>query len=439
MKYIILFILISCTTPSIKKNDKYSVLQGVTSENSVEFSIMIPKGHNPQIKLLSIDTPEAIVASETITSEIEDSNFKMIQIFFNNLETKKFTLEISGPDFTDKRDVLLLDEERLDFRFIVTSCSNQNFSEKDKIWESVQNVAPDYIFMIGDNIYASISKVATKEEILHAYLRMRQELPLFYFQKLIPVHATWDDHDYGANDGNKDYEHKLVSQNYFRLFFAQKFNKNVLDAGPGISSRLHIKGMHFTFLDDRSFKDASKDGQLFGIEQEEWLLKELNEKNQPTWIISGMQFFGNYHPFESYEGSHPKAFQSFIEKLQKINTPFVFLSGDRHLSEIMQFPKSVVGQPTFEFTSSPIHAKLYPETKNQFKNPWQVAVYNEDYNFMIFQTKLEDSSWDINNWIMNSKEKIILNRELTLATESLADFTIDKKVRRRRYYRKRRR
>src|SRR5690606_28683895 len=105
--------------------------------------------------------------------------------------------------------------------------------------------------------------------------------------------------------------------------------------GPGIASRLNLRGMHFTFLDDRSFRDNDNpDGEHFGPEQEEWLFQDLKTSQLPTWIISGDQFFGGYHKYDSYEGNHPRAFENFLKQLKEIPTPFVFVSGDRHMTEV---------------------------------------------------------------------------------------------------------
>ncbi|MCE3013538.1 MAG: hypothetical protein LW878_10795, partial [Proteobacteria bacterium] len=121
----------------------------------------------------------------------------------------------------------------------------------------------------------------------------------------------------------------------------------------------------------------------------------------------------------------------FITRLKDVQTPFVFISGDRHLSEIMQFPRAVLGQLSFEFTTSPLHAKTYPGSIAALENPWRVVGVDGVNNMMFFETQLLEQSWKIKPRAVSSKGEILFERELSLTTERLKDFEADKPKRRR--------
>ena len=52
---------------------------------------------------------------------------------------------------------------------------------------------------------------------------------------------------------------------------------------------------------------TAKDQTHFGAEGERWLSEQLAQSKEPTFLVSGDQFFGGYHPFESYRGQSSQA------------------------------------------------------------------------------------------------------------------------------------
>ena len=75
---------------------------------------------------------------------------------------------------------------------------------------------PDAFVFLGDNVYADTGD-PEKLRAIYGRLEARPE-----FQRLkaaMPLHATWDDHDYGLNDGGREYEHKAVTAEVFFDFW----------------------------------------------------------------------------------------------------------------------------------------------------------------------------------------------------------------------------
>ena len=99
-------------------------------------------------------------------------------------------------------------------RIAFGSCAKQD--QPQPIWESVVATKPQLFLFIGDNIYGDTEDMAVlkqKWNLLGAqpgYQKLKQTCPVL---------ATWDDHDYGANDAGAEYPKKRESQQLFQDFF----------------------------------------------------------------------------------------------------------------------------------------------------------------------------------------------------------------------------
>lgn len=439
--FALIFFLGSCSHVSSPKHSGISILQGLTTENTVEFSILIHKNGqgkftviNPKGETLSPDKMEIISRPY--------SDWSIHKIHFSNLLYSPEVFKLSVEDTTGNRDLRtfkLFANTGDKLRFAVASCADSRQMSKQKpMWAAIAASNPEWLFLIGDNIYANqnSTEVTDEKELWERYIEARQHYDLYFLPQLIPTYAVWDDNDYGQKDGNSSFALKDISATVFNTFYAQSFEAELYNKGPGIAGRLDLRGMHFTFLDNRTFRELDTNGSHFGTDQEKWLFDDMQSSQLPTWIISGDQFFGGYHDFDSFEGKHPQAFENFLKKLKEISTPFVFVSGDRHMTEVMQFPRALLGQLSFEFTASPIFGKIYPGRTAELANPWRVIQRDDSLNFMLINTSLSNTGWNINLESVGPAG-VLFNRDLSLTTEALKDFTIEKRQRRRRYRRAR--
>ena len=424
MKYIfflLLVLLVSCSHTAKKRTDKLSILQGVTNTKEVEFSVLSTE-ENLRFELRDVDG-EILSPDETKIVTRSYSDYRVHKIVFTRDPKKDYNLyAYEGDKIIDQRLVGRGQKEITHLKVAVVSCSSDHFSKDFKIWDVLASKNPEYILMIGDNVYADINKdsmvQATNPEILwKRYVDTRLSLPIYFEEKLIPVHAVWDDHDYGINDGNARFEYKKESQEIFEAFYAQDLSDDDWYKGFGVGGMLSLGDFNLYFLDGRSFRSEAKEGSHLGLDQTAWFISKLREEATPSFVIKGDQFFGGYQKFESFEGSHPNDFSQFVDELKKINTPFIFLSGDRHMSEIMQFPRGMFGKPSFEITSSPIHSKLYPERLEP--NPWRVVSENAHPNFTIIDNLAQNDHWflEVENFGVNGEA--YYRRELAVFIKDL--------------------
>lgn len=409
MKYIVLLLLLvaSCAQLPKQHSDKYSILQGVTNSKEVEFSVLADT-ENLRFELRDSEG-EILQPDETKIVTRSFSKWMVHKIVFVRDAQKDYNLYVyEGEKIVDQRLVGRGQKEQTRLRIAVASCMSDHFPKDFKIWDTLASKNPEYLLMIGDNVYADINKnsmvQAVDPELLwKRYVETRLALPVYFQKKLIPVHATWDDHDYGINDGNVKWGYKKEAKEIFDAFFAQDMSDDDYYKGHGVGGMLSLGDFNLYFLDGRTFRSDIKEGTHLGLDQTAWLISKLREESSPSFIIKGDQFFGGYHKFESFEGSHPNDFQQFVAELTKINTPFIFLSGDRHMSEIMQFPRGMFGKPSFEITSSPIHSKVYPDRNDQ--NPWRVVSENAHPNFTIIDNLAQNDHWflEIENFGVNGE------------------------------------
>ncbi len=315
----------------------------------------------------------------------------------SDLSTEKTIIRLlfmsSLGEILDSREVYA--DEDGQFNFSVSSCMDDNYLLPGvNIWKvHTEDTNLDAMYFIGDNVYADRKKgkkvKVTKKSLSKRYFETRKTLPVFRSFISRPVYATWDDHDYGSNNGGEKFKLKKYSAKIFRKYWRSPFQSpEGFVKGPGVSYFITKANQRFFFLDNRSFR-AKKNpmGEHFGLAQKKWLFDNLLlGDNELNVLISGDQFFGNYHRFESYQGNHALNFVDFLKSLKLIKAKVVFLSGDRHLSEIMKIPSNYLGYETLEITSSGIHAKTY--SGSLAKSPNELRVRGIDGVFNTLKLRL---------------------------------------------------
>jgi len=439
---LIVFIFLSgCSKLPTKRSDKISILQGVTNSKEVEFSIVAAMGRSYRFELRSEDG-EIILPEETKTVSRDFSRYVVHKLLFERDPSKIYNLYVFEADrIVDQRLVGRGQRDESKLKLAVASCMSDFYPDHFKIWDVLAAQNPEYLLMIGDNVYADqvgtrSLKITNPQIIWERYIDARLTYPLFFQKKLIPTHAVWDDHDYGMNNSDSHFKYKEESREIFEAFFAQNLSEDDWTKGYGVGGLLSLGDFNLYFLDARSFRSPDPTGTHLGLDQTAWLYSRLKEEITPSLIIKGDQFFGGHHPFESFEGQHLDNFQEFIGELKKIPTPFVFLSGDRHMSEIMQFPRSLFGKPSFEITSSPLHAKIH--SGDQIRNPWQVVSEHNHMNFVMIDNLAKDNHWFLDIVNFGENGEVFFKRELSVYIKDLQDNLKEQRKRRtgKRRYRK---
>lgn len=385
-----------------------SIVQTWTNEESAYLVIMSPKNRGlsyvVQVDGTQSSLPVMIVQSETR----KFSDYQIDKIRVNNLRLglkyRLLVLDNQTGKVVDERFFKAFDRNAKNFRFALISCMNDFYKDACvSAWPPVLQQKPDVVFLIGDTVYSDNDTDSRKDHkggeanYWKRYCDTRSRLSYFYAKDLIPTLASWDDHDFGANNGNKNFKEKTTTRYLFDLFWQGSsgvgsksgntyFGKGDLegyDKSFGVSFSLQTRLMDFYLMDDRSFRDEHAGQWHWGANQQEWLVTRLAERSNQSMLFNGSQFFGAYLGKESFESDHAANFEDLRRKLSRLSSKVVFGSGDVHFSEIMDIEENFLGYKTVEFTSSSIHSHSFPGHQFRAKNPRRRDSTSK-YNFMIF-------------------------------------------------------
>ncbi|NNK21621.1 MAG: alkaline phosphatase family protein [Flavobacteriaceae bacterium] len=253
-----------------------------------------------------------------------------------------------------------------DFTIAFGSCNRHDVN--NILWDDVLKVDPDIWIWGGDIIYADtddpgkIAEMYEEQRSVPGYAQVLSE---------IEVIGTWDDHDYGLNDGGNEFEAKGESQQVFLDFMdvpktdPRRQREGVYASHDYQTPKGEVKVL---VLDTRFFRSALTpsstkgnrympgiygEGTVLGDEQWTWLEKELNSsKADFNIIVSSIQFLSDQHGFETW-GNFPHE----VDRLKKTISEsgargVIILSGDRHISEFSGTEVEGLNYPLIDFTSS---------------------------------------------------------------------------------------
>lgn len=227
------------------------------------------------------------------------------------------------------------------------SCAKQG--RPQPVWEHVLAHEPDVFLMIGDNVYADTEDEAAMRR---AYAQLGAQPGFAKLRQTVPVLATWDDHDYGANDAGADYPQRAMSQRVFCDFFelpeddprrAQEGIYHAQTFGP------EGKRVQVILLDTRyhrsPLKPGTRDGRkawvpdddpaktMLGEAQWAWLEAQLKQPAEVRIIASSIQVVAEQHRFEKW-ANLPRERRRLFDLIEQTGAQgVVFISGDRHLAE----------------------------------------------------------------------------------------------------------
>ncbi|MCH7524567.1 MAG: alkaline phosphatase family protein [Bacteroidetes bacterium] len=253
-----------------------------------------------------------------------------------------------------------------DFVIAFGSCNNQVLP--NVLWNEILKNKPDVWIWGGDVIYADTEDMAVMKQ---NYQEQKRNPEYANFIKNVEVIGTWDDHDYGLNDGGKEYSKKVEAQQLFLDFIdTDKTDKRRAHEGVYFAKEYIINSdvVKIIILDTRYFRTALTpddltrkrykpnvygEGTMLGKTQWEWLANELqNSTASFNIIVSSIQFLSSEHGYESW-GNMPHESDELVNLIKSTKAKnTIILSGDRHLSEFSKMETDDLSYPLIDFTSS---------------------------------------------------------------------------------------
>lgn len=258
------------------------------------------------------------------------------------------------------------------------SCVREN--RPQPIWKSVLSSKPDVFLFLGDNAYLD----TTQAVVMHRKYSEAALHPGFEeLAQTTPILATWDDHDFGVNDGGRHFTHKELARVAYLDFYQVPENdprrdegrSNPQDGGIYFSNIYGPPGqrVQIIMLDTRWNRDdiptsrslhpetgrriteylpnESPEATLLGATQWAWLREQLLKPAEVRLIGSSIQVLPEQHIFEKW-ANFPHERQRLFDLIRETSAAgVIFLSGDRHFAELSA-QSAGVGYPLFDFTSS---------------------------------------------------------------------------------------
>lgn len=276
------------------------------------------------------------------------------------------------------------------------SCNDED--KPQLLWDEIVSEAPDLWIWLGDNIYGDTKNMAMMRK---KYQRQKSNRGYKALMNQCPIIGTWDDHDYGVNNGGKEFTAKAESQQAFLDF---------LDI-PKDDPRRSQEGVYGTYvldhsvakvkvflLDNRYHRDElltkndacipNLEGKIMDEKQWNWLEQELKSSTAEVNIIaSGIQVIPEQHRFEKWANypNERKRLFDLITRL-KVMRP-IFISGDRHIGEISAVEWE--GSYLYDITSSSLTHGWFNRRPETNEHRVGDIVYDKNYGVIEINKKME--------------------------------------------------
>lgn len=312
------------------------------------------------------------------------------------------------------------------------SCCKQG--RPQPIWNAITAKQSDLFLMLGDNIYGDSDEVDVLRE---KYALLGAEPGFQQLRKQTKVLATWDDHDYGLNDGGVEFVSKVGSQKAFNDFFevpegaGSRLHEGVYDAhvfGP-VGKRTQIILLDTRFhrsplkkwqgekrpLTGPYIEDSGPNTTMLGSQQWTWLEEQMKVPAELRILCSSIQFLSAEHGWEYWQNM-PLERQRLIDLIQQSGGRSIVLSGDRHLAEISKVSIGERGNTMdlYDITSSSLNAPSGGGNAGEANRYRSVPDHYPAVNFGSVNINWRSRNPHISLSIHDVDGQVVLNNKLRL-------------------------
>lgn len=269
-----------------------------------------------------------------------------------------------------------------DFTIAFGSCNKQY--KKNILWHEVHKNNPNLWVWGGDIIYSDTENMSLMRKNYNTLFNQKEYITI---KNSIPIMATWDDHDYGLNDGGVEFIKKKEAQQLFLDFLEIDknnerrkregvYHSKIFNTEKGsvkviiLDTRYHRTSLTKAKGKKRYKPNKYGEGTVLGEIQWNWLTNQLtNSKADFNVVVSSIQVLSAEHGFETW-GNFPHEVEKLKNTIKDSNANKVLLlSGDRHISEFSKINVDNLSYPLIDFTSSGLTHSYngFTSEPNQFR------------------------------------------------------------------------
>ena len=252
-------------------------------------------------------------------------------------------------------------------RIAFGSCAHQD--KPQPIWDRVNAWKPELFVFLGDNIYGDTEDMGVMRA---KYDKFAAKPGFRTLRQQSTVIATWDDHDFGVNDGGREYPKKAESKELFCEFWGE----------PADSPRRSRAGIYTSYIygppgkrvqvilpDNRTFRsgllgiteepkdrgpylvNADPKATMLGDAQWAWLAEEFRKPAEVRIFASSTQVLADapgYEAWINYQADHQRLLD--LIRFARVDG-VIMISGDTHYAELSKLTEGV-RYPLYDLTSS---------------------------------------------------------------------------------------
>ena len=258
-----------------------------------------------------------------------------------------------------------------------------------RIFGTMAEQRADAMLWLGDNVYFRSSGGHYAEfhrdgmDLRYRNSRGLPELQPF-LRGATRHYATWDDHDFGPNNTGREWMYKDTSVALFKRYWANP--SYGIPGVPGVFSVVPVADADIFLLDGRYHRDDQHlrgvpDKQMLGAEQIRWLQNALLQSRARFKLVcSGSGVLSNWNLDAGSWNATPEGWRNypgerarFMDWLAANDVRgVVFMSGDRHFTELLRQPREG-HYPLYEITTSPLTSGPPDTLGNEAENPLVVT------------------------------------------------------------------
>lgn len=255
--------------------------------------------------------------------------------------------------------------------FAFGSCNSQVHTQA--MWSTIAASHPQAFIAMGDNIYGETGEGEgpVMPTLVEGYRTQMTSAPFMSLRREVPMMVTWDDNDYGKNDGGASFDQRETSE---RLFEHYWHVPTEMRDRPGIYQSTTIgpvgRRMQFILLDTRFFRSdfvrwgpetpngrytvtIDPEATMLGEAQWDWLEQELAEPADLRVVVSSVQVLSEAHGWEAWDKLPLERARLLDMLVGRAGGGLVLLTGDRHAAAF--YETEWRGERITEFTSSALN------------------------------------------------------------------------------------